>query len=119
MKLTASQVATIEKKTGFTPVPESAAAETGLAERFGDDTFYLDARGVYVFEEVEEGAFPDEAGAVGAAAASNEATGAVEGTAPKKPVIAVQIAAVEPVGDDQVTVRAIQPKATSLAVDLA
>lgn len=119
MKLTASQVATIEKKTGFTPVPDSAAAETGLADHFGEDTFYLDARGVYVFEEVEEGAFPDEAGAVGAAATANAEAGAVAETAPKKPVVAVQIAAVEPAGDDQVTVRAIQPKATSLAVDLA
>lgn len=119
MKLTAKQVATIEKKTGFTPVPDSAAAETGLAEHFGDDTFYLDPQGVYVFEEVEEGSFPDQAGAVGTAAEANAATGAVEETAPMKPVIAVQIARVEPAEGDQVTVRAIQPKATNLTVDLA
>lgn len=119
MKLTKTQVATIEKKTGFTPVPDEAAAETGLAEHFGEDTFYLDAQGVYVFEEVERDAFPDSTGAVGAAAEANAAHGAAAGGAPKKPVVAVQIAAVEPAGEDQVTVRAIQPKATELTVDLA
>lgn len=119
MKLTKTQVATIEKKTGFTPLPDEAAAETGLAEHFGEDTFYLDPNGVYVFEEVEEGAVPDEASAVGTAAEANEATGAVAQTAPKKPVIAVQIAEVQADGGDEVTVRAIQPKATALTVDLA
>ncbi len=54
MKLTKQQVAMIEKKTGFSPVPEEAAGESGLIGHFGENTFYLDTKGVYVFEEVEQ-----------------------------------------------------------------
>jgi len=105
MKLTAVQVATIEKKTGFKPLPEEAAEQTGLAEAFGDQTFYVDPEGVYVFESIE--------------APSGEG----------EPVMAIRIAAVERAeggddgdsgdGGDEVTVRPVQPEATSLTVDLA
>ena len=97
MKLTKKQVKAIEKKTGFTPLPDEAAAESGLAEAFGDQTFYVDPDGVYVFEAVEQ----------------------LSGTG--EPVTAIQIAEVERSEEDsdEVTVRAVQPRTASLTVDLA
>lgn len=95
MKLNKKQVDTIEKKTGFSPVPDDAATQSGLAGHFGENTFYLDSKGVYVFEAVEQ---PSEEG---------------------DHVMAVQIAEVEPAEGDAVTIRGIQPKATALTVDLA
>jgi hypothetical protein len=97
MKLTASQVTAIQKKTGLKPLPDSAASETGLAEAFGDQTFYVDPQGIYVFESIEN---PSGDG---------------------DPVMAIQIASVEPQeeGSEQVTVRAVQPRPIDLTVDLA
>ena len=111
MKLTATQVKTIENKTGFKPLPDDAASQSGLADAFGDQTFYVDPNGVYVFESVEQPSGEGEA------------------------MMAIQIAEVErpPAagngankgnGSDEgnsgeVTVRPIQPRTTSLTVDLA
>ena len=103
MRLNENQVQTIENKTGLTPISDEAASDSGLAGHFGDNTFYLDSRGVYVFEEIQP---VDESGApVG------EANGDM--------VTAIQIAAVEPAEGDAVTVRSIQPEATQLTIELA
>ena len=53
MKLNRTQIAAVRRQTGFRPVPAEAAAETGLARAFGDQTFYVDEKGLYVFEAVE------------------------------------------------------------------
>ena len=97
MKLNATQVTTIENKTGLKPMPDNAAGETGLAEAFGDQTFYVDPQGIYVFESIEN---PSGDG---------------------DPVMAIQIAAVEQDSDggDQVLVRPVQPRPIDLTVDLA
>lgn len=97
MKLTASQVTVIQNKTGLKPLPETAASESGLADAFGDQTFYVDPQGVYVFESIEN---PSGDG---------------------DPVMAIQIAAVEQKedGGDEVTVRAVQPRPIDLTIDLA
>ena len=97
MKLTADQVKSIEKKTGFKPLPDDAAAQSGLAEAFGDQTFYVDENGLYVFESVEP------------------ASGMGE------PLLGIRIAKVEgpKPEDDEVTLRPVMPQTTDLRVDLA
>ena len=107
MKLSKQQVAAIRKKTGLKPLPEEAAEESGLAGAFGDQTFYVDPEGVYVFEPVEP---PSGMG---------------------EPLLAIQIAEIERAeaaeeesesGDGEegdVVLRPIQPRTTSLTVDLA
>ncbi|WP_431470880.1 hypothetical protein [Sphingosinithalassobacter sp. LHW66-3] len=106
MKLSDDQVETIQAKTGLTPIPQEAAAESGLEGHFGDNTFYLDSQGVYVFEEIRS-----EGDGVQAVVPPEEATG--------ESVTAVQIAAVEQGEEDgAVSVRSIQPQATTLTVAL-
>ena len=98
MKLSQDQVDQIRDKTGFTPLPDEAAAQSGLAGHFGEDTFYLDPNGVYVFEETEQAS-----GRQGKALTAFQIA-AVEGTAEE--------------GEEDVTIRGIEPKATALTVDL-
>ena len=50
MKLTAKQIEIVEQNTGLQPIPEDNPAMTQLKENFGDHTFYLDERGLYVLE---------------------------------------------------------------------
>lgn len=107
MKLNQDQVDTIHEKTGLTPIPHDAASDSGLAGHFGDDTFYLDSQGVYVFEEVKT-----EADGIQTVVPPEQATG--------ESVTAIQIAAVEEGEQDgAVNVRSIQPQATTLTVELA
>jgi hypothetical protein len=111
MKLTATQVKTIENKTGFKPLPDDAASQSGLADAFGDQTFYVDPNGVYVFESVEP---PSGEG---------EAIMAIQIAEVERPAAAGNGAS-EGNGSDEgnsgeVTVRPIQPRTTSLTVDLA
>lgn len=107
MKLNQDQVDTIKEKTGLTPIPQEAAADSGLEGHFGDNTFYLDSQGVYVFEEIRT-----EDDGVQTVVPPEQATG--------ESVTAIQIAAVEQ-GEQEgaVSVRSIQPQATTLTVDLA
>lgn len=98
MKLTAAQIDTVRQATGFEPLPEAQAAESGLSRFFGDHTFYMDDAGVYVFEEVE-----------------------IDGVEPagEQPVTAVKIAALEPTGNaNEVQVRSIAPLLTTTTVDV-
>lgn len=98
MKLNQHQVEVIQEKTGLAPIPAQTAASSGLAEHFGDHSFYVDSEGVYVFEEAE----------------SPAADGA-----DRESVIAVKIATVEPSGDDgEAMVRGIDPTITTLTVEL-
>ena len=108
MKLTSKQVAKIRDQTGLTPVSDQAAEDSGLSRAFGDQTFYIDPNGLYVFEPV---------------------------TAPSgkgDQVLAVQIATVtvdepdqadtseEPAEKgDSVTLQPIQPRSTQVTADLA
>ncbi len=50
MKLTAKQIENVEQNTGLQPIPEDNPAMSQLKENFGDHTFYLDERGLYVLE---------------------------------------------------------------------
>lgn len=98
MKLSPVQIDTIHEATGFSPLTEEQASESGLPGFFGDNTFYMDDKGVYVFEEVE-----------------------VEGEpmAGEQPVTAIKIAALEPTGKEgEVQVRSIQPLLTTTTVDI-
>lgn len=100
MKLTQQQAERIQEKTGLEPVPSEVAAESGLTGHFGDDTFYLNADGIYVFQQ------PGEPAAEPTEAAST--------------VTAVKIASVEPSPEgDGVAVRSIEPQETTLTVELA
>jgi len=95
MKLTQQQADHIQEKTGLEPVPNEIAAQSGLTQHFGDDTFYLNADGIFVFEDQTS--------------AEDQST-----------VTAVKIAAVEQVGEgSEVVVRGVEPQQTTLTVDLA
>jgi len=98
MKLTPVQIDVIREKTGFSPITEEQASESGLYGFFGDNSFYIDDSGVYVFEEVEiEG----------------------EPMAGEQPVTAIKIAALEPTGKEgEVQVRSIKPLLTTTTVDI-
>lgn len=98
MKLTPVQIETIREATGFSPLSEEQVSESGLDRFFGDNTFYMDDKGVYVFEEVE-----------------------IEGETfeGEQPVTAIKIAALEPTGKEgEVQVRSIQPVLTTATVDI-
>gem|GEM_PF-2472284 len=99
MKLSPVQIETIHEATGFAPLTEEQASGAGLHAFFGDNTFYLDDKGIYVFEEVEiEG---EELGG-------------------EQPVTAIKIADLVPTGNgDEVEVRSIQPLLTTTTVDIA
>lgn len=94
MKLSTDQIDSIERKTGFKPIPEDAAKESGLTASLGDHTFYVDPNGLYMFEPVQDSAAA---------------------------VVAIQLAEIErrEGTQDEVVVSAIDPQRTSLEVDLA
>lgn len=99
MKLTKQQTEQIQEKTGLEPVPSKVAAESGLVQHFGDNTFYLSTDGIYVFKEGGQ--------------AAEESSGDAD------TVTAVKIAAVEQKGDEgEVVVRGIQPQETAMTVEL-
>ncbi|AKH42604.1 hypothetical protein FHS61_000374 [Altererythrobacter atlanticus] len=100
MKLTQDQTDQIQQKTGLEPVPTEIAQQSGLANHFGDETFYLNADGIFVFEQGRDPSAEDS-GDAGA-------------------VTAIKIASVEQVGEaNEVAVRAIEPQQTTLTVELA
>lgn len=99
MKLTPAQIEIIREQTGFSPLPEEVALSSGLSGFFGDNTFYTDSSGVYIFEEIEEEGQPEPEG---------------------QPVTAIMIAALEPTGNgDEMQVRAVQARLTTTTVDIA
>jgi hypothetical protein len=50
MKLNDEQVKAVEEHTGLQPIPEDNPAMTQLKQNFGEHTFYVDDRGLYVLE---------------------------------------------------------------------
>ena len=98
MKLTPLQIDIIREKTGLSPLSEEQASGSGLAEFFGDNTFYADAAGIYVFEEVEIEGEPQEG---------------------EQPVTAIMIAALDATENEgEAQVRSIQPRLTTTTVDI-
>ena len=99
MKLNQQQVDIIQEKTGLAPIPSQSVDSSGLAEHFGEHTFYADNEGVYVFEEVGQPAGDD---------------------AERESVTAVMIATVEPIGEGgEAMVRGCDPQMTTLTIELA
>ena len=95
MKLNRDQIAAVRRATGLRPLPESVSAETGLAEALGDQTFYVEPDGVYVFDEVEHPSGEPQ-------------------------LMGIRLAEVEPADEDgAVTLRLIAPRGAGLIVDLA
>lgn len=97
MKLSATQVTVIKEKTGLKPLTDEVAVESGLSGFFGENSFYVDDRGVYVFEEADGAVPADPEGAL---------------------LTAIQIASVEPAEGKAVTVRSIEPRTTQLVVEI-
>ena len=98
MKLTPVQIDTIREATGFASLSEDQASETGLYAHFGDNTFYMDDKGIYVFEEVEIEGAPFDG---------------------EQPVTAVKIASLEATETEgEVAIRSIQPLLTTTTVDI-
>ncbi len=96
MKLNRSQIAAVRRQTGLAPLPAEMSADAGLATTFGDQTFYVDREGVYVFERIEQ-------------------------PSGEEPLMAIKIARVsEGSGDEnEVKVQPVQPRPTSVLVDIA
>lgn len=72
MKLSDNQVKAIEEQTGLQPIPEDNPAMPQLKENFGDHTFYVDDRGLYVLENASDDETEDKATAVQVAAWTDE-----------------------------------------------
>lgn len=72
MKLNDDQVKAVEENTGLQPIPQDNPAIERLQESFGDHTFYVDDRGLYVLEAGEDDASQDEATAVQVASWTDE-----------------------------------------------
>ena len=95
MKLNRTQISAVRHQTGYRPLPDETAEEAGLKRIMGDQTFYVDPEGVYVFDAVEAPSGQDQ-------------------------LMAIQLAEVERVEEKEgeVLVRPVSPRATSLTVDL-
>ena len=52
MKLSPDQITQITEQTSAMPIPEEASFLATLREGFGDHTFYVDSKGLHVFEPV-------------------------------------------------------------------
>ncbi len=68
MKLTRSQIEELAMRTGALPIPEDSRVGKELATLFGDHTFYVDDRGLIVWEVIDcraNGGFPLNAVQIG------------------------------------------------------
>jgi hypothetical protein len=54
MKLDTNQVQYVAVVTGVDPVPETTVTHDHLRTHFGEDTFYLDSEGAYVWEPADD-----------------------------------------------------------------
>ncbi len=72
MKLSDDQVQVIEEQTGLQPIPEDNPAMPQLKENFGDHTFYVDDRGLYVLESANDDESEDQATAIQIASWTDE-----------------------------------------------
>lgn len=94
MKLNRQQMSIIRKQIGIAPVPEPVA-QTDLVGKFGDQTFYVDDEGLYVFEPVVP--------------PSGQGDG----------LIAIQLAEVKPAeSGDEVELRPVTPRISGMSAEI-
>ena len=61
MKLSARQIEQVQEQIGVEPIPEDSPAQQQLKDHFGDHTFYVDARGLHIWEDLEPSGAPTQA----------------------------------------------------------
>jgi hypothetical protein len=83
MKLSDNQIKAVEENTGLQPVPEDNPAMSQLKENFGEHTFYVDDRGLYVLETAPDDPQQDHATAVQVAQWTDENMTALQPHEPK------------------------------------
>ncbi len=83
MKLTDNQIKAVEANTGLQPVPEDNPAMSQLKENFGEHTFYVDDRGLYVLETAPDDPQQEHATAVQVAQWTDENMTALQPHEPK------------------------------------
>lgn len=83
MKLSDEQIKAVEENTGLQPVPDDNPAMDQLKENFGEHTFYVDDRGLYVLETAPDDAEEDHATAVQVAQWTDENMTALQPHEPK------------------------------------
>lgn len=82
MKLSEAQVQAVEEQTGLQPIPEDNPAMQQLKDNFGDHTFYVDERGLYVLETPAEDNQETHATAVQVASWADESCTALQAHEP-------------------------------------
>ncbi len=82
MKLSEAQVQAVEEQTGLQPIPEDNPAMQQLKDNFGDHTFYVDERGLYVLETPADDTEETHATAVQVASWSDESCTALQAHEP-------------------------------------
>jgi len=95
MKLSATQIRTVEAQLGVKPVPEEHPVTADLKEAFGDHTFFLDAAGLNI---VEPDPSPDVASAnvVKVASWANDERNQLLGHQPETLAVTVDLSADQP-----------------------
>lgn len=83
MKLTDEQVKAVEENTGLQPIPSDNPAISQLHETFGDHTFYVDDKGLYVLETAPDDEQKDHATAVQVASWTDENMNALQAHEPQ------------------------------------
>ena len=83
MKLSDNQVKAVEEQTGLQPIPEDNPAMDQLKENFGDHTFYVDDRGLYILETPQDDAQQAQATAVQVAQWTDENRNALQAHEPQ------------------------------------
>jgi hypothetical protein len=82
MKLSEAQVQAVEEQTGLQPIPEDNPAMQQLKDNFGDHTFYVDERGLYVLETPADDTDQTHATAVQVASWADESCTALQAHEP-------------------------------------
>lgn len=83
MKLSDDQVKAVEEQTGLQPIPEDNPAMPQLKENFGEHTFYVDDRGLYVLETAENDESQNHATAVQIASWTDDNRNALQAHEPQ------------------------------------
>jgi hypothetical protein len=83
MKLSDNQVKAVEEQTGLQPIPEDNPAMEQLKENFGDHTFYVDDRGLYILETPQDDTQQAQATAVQVAQWTDENRNALQAHEPQ------------------------------------
>jgi hypothetical protein len=83
MKLSDEQVKAVEEQTGLQPIPEDNPAMEQLKQNFGDHTFYVDDRGLYVLATAADDQEEEHATAVQVASWTDENRTALQAHEPQ------------------------------------